>query len=215
MNGPEQTTAEPTRRRRRGPAVLLFALAGAWPPGWADSLSFSPRALVLPQGRSENLHELPHHAEPFPGTTGTGPHKAVAVCNDCHTPPGFLGHWTVKGINGFNHGKAFTTGDFHEPIRIRPLNKRVLLDNCRRCHEQVIERMRTKPRGEEADCSQGSTGTPDTDDEGDRMMETKRPRKNALLYGAAFLATAAVIAGVLALLFNVRTWREEAYRAIP
>ena len=44
------------------------------------------------------------------------------------------------------------------------------------------------------------------------MMETKRPRKNALLYGAAFLATAAVIAGVLALLFNVRTRREEAYR---
>ncbi|OQB58526.1 MAG: Cytochrome c-552 precursor [Candidatus Aminicenantes bacterium ADurb.Bin147] len=43
-------------------------------------------------------------------------------------------------------------------------------------------------------------------------METKRPRKNALLYGAAFLATAAVIAGVLALLFNVRTRREEAYR---
>ena len=44
------------------------------------------------------------------------------------------------------------------------------------------------------------------------MMETKRPRKNALLYGAAFLGTAAVIAAVLALLFNIRTRREEAYR---
>lgn len=44
------------------------------------------------------------------------------------------------------------------------------------------------------------------------MMETKPSRRNAFLYGAAFMGTAAVIAAVLALLFNVRIRREEAYR---
>ncbi len=44
------------------------------------------------------------------------------------------------------------------------------------------------------------------------MMETKPSRKSAILYGAAFLGAAAVIVAVLALLFNVRARREEAYR---
>ncbi len=43
-------------------------------------------------------------------------------------------------------------------------------------------------------------------------METKRSRKSVILYGAAFLGAAAVIVAILALLFNIRTRREEAYQ---
>jgi len=52
-------------------------------------------------------------------------HRAVAVCNDCHTPPGFVSKYTTKAINGFNHSLAFTTGRFsrtppdHAPQRGR------------------------------------------------------------------------------------------------
>ena len=32
-----------------------------------------------------------------------GSHKAVAVCNDCHTPHTPAAKWMVKGLNGVNH----------------------------------------------------------------------------------------------------------------
>ena len=48
-----------------------------------------------------------------------GSHKAVAVCNDCHTPhDNIVAKYAVKGLNGFRHSYAFTTGDFEEPLRI-------------------------------------------------------------------------------------------------
>ena len=65
-------------------------------------------------------------------------HRAVAVCNDCHTPPGVVGKYTTKAINGFNHSLAFTTGRFPEPLRITPRNTRVTESACRKCHEDVV-----------------------------------------------------------------------------
>lgn len=150
MSGPDPTI-ESTPGRRRRPAVLLFALAGAAAGLGGFTFFFARGASYFKDDPKTcmNCHIMRSRFDDW----NRASHKAVAVCNDCHTPSGFLGHWAVKGINGFNHGKAFTTGGFHEPIRIRPLNKRVLLDNCRRCHEPVIDRMRTNGRGEEADCS--------------------------------------------------------------
>jgi cytochrome c nitrite reductase small subunit len=75
-----------------------------------------------------------------------GSHHAVAVCNDCHAPPGGLAKYKVKAINGFNHSYAFTTGDFHEPIRITAANRRVTEAQCRRCHADMVRAM--GPAGE-------------------------------------------------------------------
>src|SRR5512141_451430 len=36
-----------------------------------------------------------------------GSHKAVAVCNDCHTPHDIIGKYAVKALNGFRHSAAF------------------------------------------------------------------------------------------------------------
>jgi len=49
-------------------------------------------------------------------------HRNVAACNDCHTPAGFVGKYYTKADNGLHHSIAFTSGDFHEPIRIKPHN---------------------------------------------------------------------------------------------
>lgn len=64
----------------------------------------------------------------------TGPHRSVAVCNDCHTPPGLIPKYATKALNGFWHSYAFTTGDFHEPIQIKGRNQRVTEKACRKCH---------------------------------------------------------------------------------
>jgi cytochrome c nitrite reductase small subunit len=66
-------------------------------------------------------------------------HKAVAVCNDCHTPPGFMAKYVTKASNGFWHSFAFTTGWFHEPIQITSRNREVTELACRACHQVIVE----------------------------------------------------------------------------
>src|SRR5574339_304554 len=46
-------------------------------------------------------------------------HRSVAVCNDCHTPHAFLSKYATKGLDGYHHSLAFTSGEFHEPIQIK------------------------------------------------------------------------------------------------
>ncbi len=65
-------------------------------------------------------------------------HREVTTCNDCHTPDGPVSKWLVKGINGWNHSVAFTTGRYPTHIQIRPFNAAIVQDNCVRCHEAVI-----------------------------------------------------------------------------
>lgn len=66
-------------------------------------------------------------------------HHTVAVCNDCHTPHGFVGKYTAKALNGWHHSVAFTSGDFHEPIQIGPRNRAVTESRCRSCHQPIVQ----------------------------------------------------------------------------
>ena len=66
-------------------------------------------------------------------------HRAVAVCNDCHTPPGFVAKYATKASNGFWHSFGFTTGRFPEPLRITPRNRNVSEQACRKCHQNIVE----------------------------------------------------------------------------
>jgi cytochrome c nitrite reductase small subunit len=65
-------------------------------------------------------------------------HHHVAVCNDCHLPHGFVLKMAAKSRNGWNHSKAFTLQDFHEPIMIGPKNAEILQENCLRCHADFV-----------------------------------------------------------------------------
>ncbi|MEO8348780.1 MAG: cytochrome c nitrite reductase small subunit [Acidobacteriota bacterium] len=66
-------------------------------------------------------------------------HRSVAVCNDCHTPHTFLAKYATKALNGYQHSLAFTSGKFHEPIRIKARNLAVTERACRGCHRDVVE----------------------------------------------------------------------------
>ncbi|MBM3461943.1 MAG: cytochrome c nitrite reductase small subunit [Armatimonadetes bacterium] len=74
-------------------------------------------------------------------------HHAVAVCNDCHTPTGFIPKYITKAENGYHHSLAFTTGDFHEPIRMKARNRAITENACRKCHENVVEAVNGPPPG--------------------------------------------------------------------
>ena len=64
-------------------------------------------------------------------------HRAVAVCNDCHTPPGTIPKYTTKALNGFWHSFYFTTGRYPDPLRITPRNHQVTEITCRKCHTEL------------------------------------------------------------------------------
>lgn len=64
-------------------------------------------------------------------------HRAVAVCNDCHTPPGLIPKYATKARNGFWHSFSFTTGRYPDPLRITPRNHDVTELACRACHTEL------------------------------------------------------------------------------
>lgn len=93
-----------------------------------------------------NCHVMQGH---FDGWIA-GSHASVAGCNDCHTPPGSVAEkYFVKAENGFWHSLKFTTGDFHEPIRIRHTNHEVTERACRGCHQEIVEAIDVTHQGVE------------------------------------------------------------------
>jgi cytochrome c nitrite reductase small subunit len=66
-------------------------------------------------------------------------HRSVATCNDCHTPASFVGKYATKASNGFWHSFYFTTGWFHEPIRIGARNLAITEQACQKCHADITQ----------------------------------------------------------------------------
>jgi len=66
-------------------------------------------------------------------------HRAVATCNDCHTPAGFFGKYATKASNGFWHSFYFTTNSFHEPIQIKRRNLEITEQACQKCHAEITQ----------------------------------------------------------------------------
>jgi cytochrome c nitrite reductase small subunit len=68
-------------------------------------------------------------------------HHTSATCVDCHLPASGVEKYWAKAVNGWNHSKAFTLQDFHEPIRISEKNAEILQKNCLRCHGDLVHEL--------------------------------------------------------------------------
>ena len=157
-SAPEEAPQPETAARRSGrmqarrvwglaiAAMLgVFVGLGVYTFSYAEGLSYfsdDPNACM-------NCHVMRNQFEAWNHSS----HKAVATCNDCHTPHhNVVAKYTVKAINGFNHSLHFTLGTFPDPIRIKSMNERVAQQNCRTCHAATVSQMHTSPGGQEADC---------------------------------------------------------------
>lgn len=74
-------------------------------------------------------------------------HRAVAVCNDCHTPPGLIPKYVTKARNGFWHSFYFTTGRYPDPLRMTTRNHDVIELTCRKCHAEMTASIDPEPSG--------------------------------------------------------------------
>jgi cytochrome c nitrite reductase small subunit len=64
-------------------------------------------------------------------------HRRAAVCNDCHTPAGFIPKYFTKALNGVFHSTAFTTGHFEDHIQIKARSREITEEACMKCHTQI------------------------------------------------------------------------------
>jgi cytochrome c nitrite reductase small subunit len=67
-----------------------------------------------------------------------GGHKNAATCNDCHTPHAFIPKYWVKAKSGYHHVTAFIFGDIPNAIRAKQESRKVVQENCIRCHEETV-----------------------------------------------------------------------------
>jgi cytochrome c nitrite reductase small subunit len=114
-------------------AFLVGGLAGLGGYTFAYARGYS--YLLDDPGACANCHVM---QEQFDGWT-KGSHRAVATCNDCHTPHDLVGKYTTKIRNGFWHSFYFTTGTFPDPIRILPRDRAITEGTCRACHAEMVE----------------------------------------------------------------------------
>jgi cytochrome c nitrite reductase small subunit len=117
-----------------GAYTFLYAKGGSY-------LTNDPAACV-------NCHVM---REQYEGWTKSS-HHAVAVCNDCHTPPSVVGKYVTKARNGFWHSFYFTVGGFPEPIRITPHNAAITERACRKCHTEMVEALESRPDAPQLSC---------------------------------------------------------------
>jgi cytochrome c nitrite reductase small subunit len=122
-------------------SVLLgvFVGLGTFTFGYAEGASYlsnDPTVCV-------NCHVM----DPQYDSWQNGGHRHVAVCNDCHLPHDPIMKWVTKADNGFFHTMAFTLGGFHEPIQIKPRNRRVTQGACVYCHEEIVQNILSVEEG--------------------------------------------------------------------
>ena len=128
--------------------IVLLAIGaglGLFTFGYARGSSY----LTNDPAACANCHVMQGHFDDWRHSS----HRSVAACNDCHTPPGLIPKYYVKAKNGFWHSFYFTTGTFHEPIRITPGNRVVTEKACRKCHAAIVMAIDPNPHPDEADAT--------------------------------------------------------------
>lgn len=138
MGNPEGTAAQAARGSVA--PVLLAGLVGALAGIGLFTFGYAKGGSYMTDNPSAcaNCHVMRAQFESWMKSS----HGKVAVCNDCHTPPGFAGKYTTKAINGFFHSLAFTTQRFPDEIRITNRNFQVTEKACLKCHEDIVMTIR-------------------------------------------------------------------------
>lgn len=118
-----------------GVAVMLGVLGGlgVFTFGYGEGYSY----LSNDPATCANCHVMQSNYDSWLKSS----HHAVATCNDCHLPHDALGKWITKADNGFFHSLAFTTGDFKDPIQIKPRNSDVVQQACIYCHQSLVNHL--------------------------------------------------------------------------
>ncbi len=91
-----------------------------------------------------------HIMAPQFATWNHSSHRKWATCNDCHVPQNnFFTKYFFKAKDGLWHASVFTTRNEPQVIFIKEDSKKVVQDNCIRCHKDLISDYKLLNRTEE------------------------------------------------------------------
>ncbi len=80
-----------------------------------------------------------HVMVPQYSTWGHSSHREVATCNDCHVPHNNTANkYFFKAKDGLRHATIFTLRKEPQVIFIKDAGKKVVHDNCIRCHSRLL-----------------------------------------------------------------------------
>jgi cytochrome c nitrite reductase small subunit len=139
MDASRLPTPRPLVRRMTIASMILVVMLGILCGVGLFTFGYGKGASYLsnnPVGCA-NCHVMQDHYDSWQKSS----HRHVAVCNDCHLPHNAIGKWVTKADNGFFHSLAFTLENFHEPIQIKPRNRRVTQRACLDCHAEIVHQM--------------------------------------------------------------------------
>ncbi|HEY3265841.1 MAG TPA: cytochrome c nitrite reductase small subunit [Armatimonadota bacterium] len=111
-----------------GALVGMAAYVGRISEG-ASYLSDDPKTCV-------NCHIMaPEYA-----TWQHSSHGQVATCNDCHVPhSNVFAKYYYKAKDGSRHSYLFTLRRERQVIQAIPESRKVIQENCLRCHQRVLD----------------------------------------------------------------------------
>ena len=124
-------------------AVLVGAAAGVG--GYTFVYAKGASYMTNDPAACANCHIMDDHYSAWL----KGSHRAVAVCNDCHTPKNIVLKYITKAENGFRHSLGFTTGRFPDPLQITAHNHEITEHACRKCHAEITQAIDLSSHGGE------------------------------------------------------------------
>jgi len=80
-----------------------------------------------------------HIMTPQFATWSHSAHRAITDCNECHVPhDSFIRKYYFKASDGLRHSTVFTLRNEPQAIYIREAGKKVVQENCLRCHASLF-----------------------------------------------------------------------------
>lgn len=128
---------------------------GAFTFGYAKGASY----LSTDPAVCANCHIMSEHFAAWQRSS----HRAAAGCADCHMPHDFVGKYAAKASNGFWHSLAFTTGNFPDPLQIKPHNRAITERTCRDCHSDIVAAIDPGDRRATIEIRSAMAGVPTSD----------------------------------------------------
>lgn len=74
-----------------------------------------------------------------------GGHMNWTTCSECHTPHALIPKYYIKALSGYHHVTAFVFGDIPEAIRAKESSRKIVQENCIRCHLETVSNIDTSP----------------------------------------------------------------------
>jgi cytochrome c nitrite reductase small subunit len=123
--------------------ILVAVVLGLAVAGFA---AFGPSGLYA-KSESPEFCGSCHVLQPeYEAWFHSGAHHRIK-CVDCHLPNDNLArHLFWKTVEGVKDSVAFHTGRISETIQISEHGAGVVVDNCRRCHGELISRINEERR---------------------------------------------------------------------